>query len=106
LAREDYQRDSDERSFTTSNLHSGYVKGVFSFAEITDELGKLNLPAPMTEAFLKMWDIEKASRINKPTKSELVAFLRKEIIDKETWHTEMLGLGYPERYIDWYAQAV
>ncbi|MBA7592305.1 hypothetical protein ES708_34485 [subsurface metagenome] len=106
LARVDYQRDSDERTFTTSNLHSGYVKGVFSHAEVTDELGKLNLPATMSDAFLKMWDMEKAARINKPTKSELVSFLRKKIIDDETWHTEMLGLGYPEKYIAWYAQAV
>jgi len=106
LARVDFQKDADERDFTVSNLHAGYIKGVFSFGEVTDELGQLNLPAAMTDYYLKLWDLEKLARINKPTKAELMTFLRKEIIDKEIWHAEMVGLGYPNRYIDWYAATV
>ena len=60
----------------------------------------------MTEYYLKVWDLEKIARTNKPTKAELLTFFRKDIIDKETWRSEMVGLGYPNRYIDWYAATV
>ncbi|MBA7694229.1 hypothetical protein ES703_102836 [subsurface metagenome] len=103
LAREDYQKDMDELSEALHYLHDAYIKGVIDFAKVTDEMGKLNLPAKMTEHYQEVWDLEKIARSNKPTKSELMAFLRKEIIDEETWHTEMVGLGYPDRYIKWYA---
>ncbi|MBA7567233.1 hypothetical protein ES708_08942 [subsurface metagenome] len=103
LAKIDYQRDKDELSDSTHYLHDAYIKGVITFAEVTDELGKLNLPAKMTDYYLKVWDLEKIARTNKPTKSELMTFLRKGIVDETTWRAEMVGLGYPNRYIDWYA---
>ena len=103
LAKIDYQRDKDELSDSTHYLHDAYIKGVITFAEVTDELGKLNLPSKMTDYYLKVWDLEKIARTNKPTKSELMTFLRKGIIDDTVWRAEMVGLGYPNRYIDWYA---
>ena len=103
LAKIEYQRDKDELSDSTHYLHDAYIKGVITFAEVTDELGKLNLPSKMTEYYLKVWDLEKIARTNKPTKSELMTFWRKKIIDEVTWRAEMVGLGYPNRYIDWYA---
>ncbi|MBA7532446.1 hypothetical protein ES705_24672 [subsurface metagenome] len=103
LAKIEYQRDKDELSDSTHYLHDAYIKGVITFGEVTDELGKLNLPAKMTDYYLKVWDLEKIARTNKPTKSELMTFWRKKIINEETWHAEMVGLGYPNRYIDWYA---
>jgi len=106
LAKVDYQRDKNELDDITHYLHDAYIKGVITFGEVTDELGKLNLPAKMTDYYLKVWDLEKIARTNKPTKAELMTFLRKEVIDERTWRVEMVGLGYPERYIDWYATTV
>lgn len=103
LAKIEYQRDQDELSDTTHYLHDAYIKGVLTFNDVLDELGKLNLPAKMTDYYLKVWDLERIARTNKPTKSELMSFRRKGVIDEETWRTEMVGLGYPNRYINWYA---
>jgi len=106
LAKVEFNREKDELTDTVEYLHDAYIKGVIDFAQITDDLGKLNLPARMTEYYLKIWGLEKVARTNKPTKSELMTFLRKEIIDQATWRAEMLGLGYPERYINWYGATV
>ncbi|GAI96768.1 unnamed protein product, partial [marine sediment metagenome] len=105
ISRVDYERDKDELTASLRYLHDAYLKGVLTFGGVTDELGKLNLPSKMVEYYQRTWDLERLSRSNKPTKSELMTFLRKEIIDKETWHAEMIGLGYPDRYIQWYAQS-
>jgi hypothetical protein len=106
LAKIEYQRDKAELEDITHYLHDAYIKGVITFGEATDELGKLNLPAKMTDYYLKVWDLEKIARTNKPTKAELMTFLRKKVIDEETWRAEMVGLGYPNRYIEWYATTV
>ena len=106
LAKVEFSREKDELSDTIEYLHDAYIKGVIDYAQITDDLGKLSLPARMTEYYLKIWGLEKVARTNKPTKSELMTFLRKEIIDQATWRSEMLGLGYPERYINWYGATV
>jgi len=106
LAKVEYQREKDELEDTTHYLHDAYIKGVITYGNATDELGKLNLPAKMTDYYLKVWDLEKIARTNKPTKSELMSFRRNKVIDEETWRTEMIGLGYPNRYIDWYATTV
>lgn len=50
--------------------------------------------------------MERIARTNKPTKAELMTFLRKKIIDMETFVEEMKGLGYPLRYIEWYQRTV
>lgn len=105
LTRIEYERDTDELTTSLRYLHDSYLKGVVTFGQVTGELGKLNLPAKMTEYYQRIWDLERLARSNKPTKSELMTFLRKAIIDKETWHAEMIGLGYPDRYIQWYAMA-
>ena len=106
LAKVEYQRAQSELNDTIGYLHDAYIKGVITYGEVSDELGKLNLPAKMTDYYLKIWDLEKLARTNKPTKSELMSFLRKGVIDEGTWRVEMSGLGYPGRYIDWYATTV
>ncbi|MBA7617778.1 hypothetical protein ES703_25096 [subsurface metagenome] len=105
LGRVDYERDKDELTTSLRYLHDSYLKGVITFAGVTDELGKLNLPTKMVEYYQRTWDLERLARSNKPTKSELMTFLRKGVIDDATWHAEMIGLGYPDRYIQWYAKA-
>jgi len=106
ISRVEYEQDKDELANSLRYLHDAYIKGVLNFSKITDELGKLNLPAKMTEYYQKVWDLERTARSNKPTKAELMTFLRKGIIDEMTWHDEMVGAGYPDRYIEWYRATV
>jgi hypothetical protein len=48
--------------------------------------------------------MEKSMRGQKPTKSEIMAFLRKNVIDVATARNELIGLGYPDKYVQWYLQ--
>ncbi|GAI36049.1 unnamed protein product, partial [marine sediment metagenome] len=45
-------------------------------------------------------------KINMPTKSELLGFLKKGIIDTPTCITELRKHRYPDRYINWYMEGV
>ncbi len=70
ISRVDYELAQDELTTQLRYLHDSYIKGVKTFEQVTDDLGKLNLPAKMTEHYLKVWGLERTARSNKPTKSE------------------------------------
>lgn len=106
LSREDYRRDSDEVDTQLKYYHDAYVYRVMDYNEVTDRLGGLNLPATRVERLFAVWDLEKLAKSRKPTKAELMTFLRKKVIDEPVFVDEMEGLGYPQKYIDWYLQTV
>ena len=105
LAKIDYAKEKDETDTYLKNYHDAYLKNVMSYNEMTDKLDELNLTGARKVFLLKMWDLEKLTKTNKPTKSELMTFFRKEIIDEPTLKTELAGLGYSERYVNWYIEA-
>lgn len=102
IERANYVKAREEREYSIGALHTFYVKGIKTYEETVDKLGELNLPATMSDAYLKAWGDERVVRANKPTKSELMTFLRNGVITEDDWHTEMLGLSYDERYITLY----
>ena len=106
LSREDYQSDAEAVDTQLKYYHDAYVYRVMDFNEVTDRLGTLNLPSSRIEKLFEVWDIEILAKARKPTKSELMTFLRKKVIDNPTFVSEMEGLGYPAKYIDWYLQTV
>lgn len=106
MSREDFRSDAEEVDTQLRYLHDAYVYRVMDFNEITDRMGALNLPSSRVERLFVVWDIEKLAKARKPTKAELMTFLRKKVIDHDVFVEEMEGLGYPEKYIDWYLQTV
>jgi len=106
LSREDFRKDAEDVDNQLKYYHDAYVYRVMSFNEITDKLGTLNLPSARVERLFQVWDIERLAKSRKPTKAELTAFLKKKVIDEPVFVEEMEGLGYPQKYIDWYLQMV
>ncbi|GAI60550.1 unnamed protein product, partial [marine sediment metagenome] len=106
MSREDFRSDAEQVDTQLRYLHDAYVYRVMDFNEVTDRMGVLNLPSTRVERLFVLWDIEKLAKARKPTKAELMTFLRKKVIDEPVFVTEMEGLGYPEKYIGWYLQTV
>lgn len=106
ISKENFARDKDEDDAYLKYYHDAYVKGVLDYNTVKDKLGELNLTDERMTFLLNRWELDKMARVNKPTKAELLTFLRKKIIDQTTFVTEMMGDGYSQRYIDWYLQTV
>ena len=102
----DFKREQSELESYLKFYHDAYVKGILTHNDIVDRLGELNLSGAQIDYLFSTWDLDKAAKVNKPTKAELLTFLRKKIIDLDTFKDEMMGLGYTSRYIDWYLQTV
>ncbi|GAI98524.1 unnamed protein product, partial [marine sediment metagenome] len=106
ITKTDYDKDKAQSSAYMKYLHDAYIRGVNTFEVTTDKLGALNLPAKQVQYLFEVWDLDKTARANKPTKAELTAFVRNEIISMSVFETEMQGLGYPDKYIKWYKESI
>ena len=49
-----------------------------------------------------LWDILRNRKTRRPTKDDLKKFFLTGIITEEKLRQEMEGLGYLDKYIDWY----
>ncbi len=83
-----------------------YLNDVIDFNNLSDELDKLNLPATYKDHLITLWDLEKIGKASIPSKTELGNFLKKDIIDQETYIANMSSLGYSEKFIGWYLQVL
>ncbi len=106
IAKAEYQKANEMINKYLKLYHDLYVSGTKEHDEVIDALTKLNLPGEQIENLFKLWDVERANRIQHPTKAELLAFLRQGIIAKDRCMTELKKLGYAQEYIDWYMQTV
>ncbi|GAI65887.1 unnamed protein product [marine sediment metagenome] len=104
-SRVDFERDTEEVDSQINEYHDLYVYYIIEFNEAQDKLGELNLPAERVERLFRKWDIERRARASKPTKSELMTFLRKGTIKQPVFIEEMKGLRYSDKYIGWYLKA-
>jgi len=106
ISRIVYNREKAETDDYLKYYHDAYVRGIMDFGEVTDKIGALNLPASRSNRLFQLWDLEKSTRTNRPTKAELMTFLRKSIITETVWYQEMLAIGYSPKYIEWYKLTV
>jgi hypothetical protein len=104
LDYEDYKRDKDLKNAYTSNYHDLYVTGILDDADVKSALTTLGLGGAEVDQLLKLWYIERIRRAERPSRTDLNRFLRKEIITEERWQVEMAKLGYSDEYIGWYLQ--
>lgn len=102
LALSDYNRDKDRKEEYISNIKSLYVTGVIAGNDVLDQAEAIGISSDEIEQLLEVWQLERVRRVNKPSRSDLDAFLKAGIIDEATYRSEMYGNGYSDKYIDWY----
>ena len=106
LSRSDYETEKDNVNTLIKAYHTAYLGNVMTRNEINDKLAAMNLTGKRITNLFNVWDIERSVKTTKPTKAEILSFLRQKIIDRDTAITELLGMGYSQRYVDWYLQTV
>jgi hypothetical protein len=102
LSRELYEREKSTISKYISAYRTAYLNGAMTYNEIVDGLNKLNLSSDRIDNLVNLWDIERSIKTQKPTKAEVLTFLRKKVIDRSTAEQELLSMGYSTKYVGWY----
>lgn len=87
-------------------LEQQYVKSLIDQNEVYSQLGRLNLPAEQVNRYIRTWDIKRQAKVRTLTSAQLVKFRTQRIIDDGTFATEMSGIGYSKRYIEWWLKSI
>ena len=104
IARADYENAEDIEEQQIAAIREGYIRSIFEYNDTVDKLGRLNLPAKLTDTLLERWQIERTARLSKPSKADLTKFLASGIISQDTFQSELRGLGYDPKYVNWNMQ--
>ena len=96
----DIEDDITDKKIDT--IHDMYVRRLLTTSDAVGRLGALNLPGKQSDALMANWDVERDSRTNRPSKSELFKMFKMGIIDEGTLRDELEGLGYVEKTIQRY----
>jgi hypothetical protein len=87
-------------------LEMQYVRGMISQNDVYSALGRLNLPSEQVNRYLRTWDIKREAKTKTLTAATLVKFRVQEVISDDEFANEMSGIGYSNRYIEWYLKSI
>jgi Holliday junction resolvasome RuvABC DNA-binding subunit len=100
----DFQKGKEKLNVLKSAMKASYFAGLVDRNDVLAFIEKQGLPASEVQELLDLWDAEREVRVTLPSRTDLTRFLKKGIIDEETFKSLMAGIGYPDQVIDWYIQ--
>ena len=106
LEREDLQKDNKERKDLIDDVIAMAVAGAYSPEAALDELGHHDLSqAEEREARIKLTRAKNV-RTKTPSKSDLDNMRELGVLTSQMYQDELAILGYPEKYIAYYLEAI
>lgn len=102
IDRVDFQADLDLIDLRIKTIRKAYINGVWDRVRVITELDKLHLPTEQRDVLIQQWDIETDVKPERPTKAEVLSFLKKGIMTEPQARLELSAMGYNDVYIDMY----
>lgn len=99
IALTDYQKVVSLKTTILEGIHRRYVERTITKTEAVAELGKLFPIGREQETLFEYWDVERETRVRKPTEAQFRAALQRGLITIEDYADELRGLGYAEKYV-------
>ena len=87
-------------------LEMQYTRELIDQHAVYSELGRLNLPSEQVNRYIRTWDIKRAAKTKTLTATQLAKFRTQEIIVDGEFRSEMSGIGYSDRYIEWWLESI
>jgi len=102
LARIDIKKEQAYEKEIITNVRVSFVGGVIEENDVIAQLNAINPPAGFVEERLKIWRLQKARALKRPTNAELKQFFASKTITESETRQELTNVGYRGKYIDWY----
>lgn len=106
LQMDDYEMKKEEIDTKLDYLREAVKNGKLDINEAITKMNEMGLPAYRQEYLKQKWLRESQSNVEIPSKSDLMDFLKKQIIDKDTFKDLMRKHGYRDSHIDWYIKSM
>lgn len=82
-------------------IHKLYVGGEIGYAQASTRLTALGYTGGEIQQYLDDWSLERESKVDRPSASQLEGLLRQDIIQESDYRTGLEALGYQNNVIDW-----
>lgn len=105
-AKADFKRWQAAVKETIKSIGLQYMANQIDQGEVYAQLGALNLPAEQMNRLILSWDLKKKAKVKRLTAETLVKFRKQEVVTDSEFTSEMSGLGYSQRYIEWYLESL
>lgn len=102
IDREDLKREQEYKDAFVKRYKTLYVEGVMPWPDVAEALSIVGLTEAEISELKPLWEAEKLWKVARPTRANLDKFLKEGVIDETTYRDEMRGMGYSDRYIDWF----
>lgn len=106
LDRVDYLEEKERIQDELDIIHKQYVAGMMDENTMVASLGRLNLPESAERKYMNAWRIERSRKEQRPSVSQLQAFLKQDVISEEQFRREMDKLGYNAEYTEWFLREI
>lgn len=106
LQREDLKAAQSLKDAYLSRYKTLFVEGIIAADRVEEELEAVGISPSEFRAVLPLWQLEKVTRVNKPTRAQLDSFLEDGIITWATWEAEYGLMGYDSTYTSWYRESL
>ncbi|MEM1561274.1 MAG: hypothetical protein QXN35_06945, partial [Ignisphaera sp.] len=87
-----------------SALTSRYQKGIIDENTIRSKLSELNLPSSYIEHIVTIANIKALDKPLTPSKTDILDWYKKDLIDEKQTYMLLSGLGYADEYVKLYIQ--
>lgn len=105
-SRVDFKRWQAMVKETVKYIGLQYVANQIDQTEVYRQLGTLNLPSEQMSRYIREWDLKRLAKTKLLTSEVLVKFKKQGVITAGEFEGEMDGLGYSQKYIEWYLDSV
>lgn len=100
----DYNRELAVKDVLIQQLHNQYVGFIVDNVQLHTILDTFGFYSDEIDRLIQEWDIERSFRDKRPSLTDLRRFLNKDLITLDEFLDELRGIGYNEKYIDFYRQ--
>lgn len=106
LTLEDYNRDKDVQKLRLDNLRDKYLLGLISENQLKSALNQAGFLGNKIDALIEEYDIQKYKYQVLPSKSELINWLIKGIINEQEFTETLIHHGYSWRHVQMYLKDI
>jgi len=100
------EEEEDELKDRIDTIKTLYETGVISYEEAITQLDHLNLPALYRDKVMAEMERLRKRKIRLPSKTDVLNWFKKGIIDEEEFRDLMKKLNYKDEYIDHYIREI
>lgn len=88
-----------------------YIKTLFTGSQITEgdtraQLGALGLTQGEIGKLIQEWTVTRDAKVKKPSQSQLDTLLLQDVIEEPEYVAGLRGLGFQDKYVNWYLQSI